>query len=62
MKVKQIANIIDTYTFYKHKIHADKDRLRWELMSTGETEKTERLKKQIAKDEESLGKFLDEEV
>ena len=62
MKVKQIANIIDTYTFYKAKIHADKDRLRWELMSTGETEKTVKLRKQIKADEESLGKYLDEEV
>ena len=62
MKVKQIANIIDTYTLYKAKIHADKDRLRWELMSTGETEKTEKLKKQIESDEKSLGKFLDEEI
>lgn len=62
MKVRQIVNVIDTYTFYKLKIHADKDRLRWKLMSTGETEKTDRLQKQIKADEESLGKFLDEEV
>lgn len=62
MKVSQITNIIDTYSFYKLKIHNDKDRLRWELMSTGETEKTVKLRKQIKQDEESLGKYLDEEV
>ena len=54
MKVSQITNIIDTYGFYKAKIHADKERLQWELMSTGESEKTERLKKQIKQDKESL--------
>ena len=62
MKVSQITNIIDTYGFYKAKIHADKERLQWELMSTGESEKTERLKKQIKQDKESLGKYLDEEI
>lgn len=62
MKVRQITNIFDKYTFYKTKIHADKDRLQWELMSTGETEKTVKLRKQIKQDEESLGKYLDSEV
>lgn len=62
MKVSQITNIIDTYSLFKTKINADKDRLQWELMSTGETEKTVKLRKQIKQDEESLGKYLNEEV
>ena len=62
MKVSTITTVIDKYLFYKTKIHADKDRLQWELMSSGETEKTVKLRKQIKQDEESLGKFLDEEV
>ena len=62
MKVSVITNIIDRYTFYKVKIGNDKDRLQWELMSTGETDKTDKLRKQIKQDEENLGKFLDEEV
>lgn len=62
MKVSAITNIIDKYLFYKTKIHADKDRLQWELMSSGETEKTVKLRKQIKADEQALGKFLNEEV
>ena len=62
MKVSTITNIIDRYTFYKTKIRNDKDRLQWELMSSGETEKTVKLRKQIKQDEESLGKYLDSEV
>ena len=62
MKVKQITNIIDTYQFYKTKINADKNRLFWEEISNGETEKTAKLRKQIKADEDALGKFMDEEV
>lgn len=62
MKVSVITNIIDKYTFYKTKIHAEKNHLQWELMSSGETEKTDKLRKQIKQDEESLGKYLDSEV
>lgn len=62
MKVGQITQIIDTYRFYKTKIHQEKSALQWELLSTGETEKSEQLQKQIKADEDSLGKFLDEEV
>ena len=62
MKVSTITNIIDKYTFYKAKIRNDKDRLQWELMSSGETEKTVKLRKQIKQDEESLGKYLDSEI
>ena len=62
MKVRQITDIFDKYMLYKVKISNDKEKLRWELMSTGETEKTQKLQKQIKQDEESLGRFLDEEV
>ena len=59
---RQIMNTVDTVLLYRTKIRNDKETLRWELMSTGETPKTERLKKQIAIDEESLGKYLDMEM
>lgn len=62
MKVKQITNIIDTYSMYKTKINADKNRLFWEQLNNGETDKTVKLRKQIKQDEESLGKYLNEEV
>ena len=62
MLVNQIVNVINTYRLYTIKIQKDKEQLRWELMSTGETPLTIRLRKQIAKDEESLGKYLNTEV
>ena len=62
MKVSQITNIIDTYQLYKTKINADKNRLFWEELNNGETDKTEKLRKQIKQDEQALGKFMDEEV
>lgn len=62
MKVKQITNIIDTYSLYKTKISNDKNRLFWEQLSNGETDKTVKLRKQIKADEQALGKFMDEEV
>lgn len=62
MKVSKIVNIMNEYKFMFNKIQRDKTALNWELMNTGETEKTLRLRKQIALDEEALGKFLDEEI
>ena len=62
MLVKQIINIIDTYSLYKAKISNDKNRLFWEEISNGETEKTVKLRKQIKQDEQALGKYLNEEV
>ena len=62
MKVKQIVAVIDTYNLYKTKISNDKTRLFWEQISNGESDKTLQLRKQIKADEESLGKYLDEEV
>ena len=62
MKVIQIVKLINTYNAYQYKIQREKEKLQWELINTGETEKTEQLRKQIAIDEECLGKFLDMEV
>lgn len=62
MKVKQIVDVIDKYSLYKTKISNDKNRLFWEQLSNGETDKTVQLRKQIKDDEQALGKFLDEEV
>lgn len=59
---RQIMNVVDTVFLYRAKIRNDKEILRWELMSTGETPKTERIKKQIAIDEKSLGQYLDMEM
>lgn len=62
MKVKQITNIIDTYNSLKAKISNDKNKLQWELMSTGESEKTDKLKHKLRMDEAELFHFLDCEV
>ena len=62
MKVSKIVNIMNEYKFIFNKIQRDKTALNWELMNTGETEKTIKLRKQIERDEETLGRFLDEEI
>ena len=62
MKVSKIVNIMNEYKFMFNKIQRDKTALNWELMNTGETDKTIKLRRQIERDEETLGKFLDEEV
>ena len=62
MKVQQIVNVIDTYSLYKAKLHRDKSALQWELMSTGETDKTLKLRRQIKADEFSLEEYLKEDV
>ena len=62
MKVKQIIPPIEQYFICKTKIAKEKQALNWELINTGESEITEQIRKQIALDKESLGKFLDMEV
>ena len=62
MKVQQIVLPIERYFAYKMKIEREKNILRWELLNTGETEKTDKMKQQIAIDEEKLGNLLDMEV
>ena len=59
---RQIINIVTQYNLYQNKIKRNKIALQWELMNTGETEQTKKLEKQIAIDEDSLGKFLDMEI
>ena len=62
MKVRQIVLPIERYFAYKMKIEREKNILRWELLNTGETEKTDKMKQQIAIDEEKLGNLLDMNV
>ena len=62
MLVKQIVLPVERYFFYKTKIAKEKNALQWELINTGETETTEKMKQQIAIDEEKLGNLLDMEI
>ena len=62
MKVSQIISAVDITNRYRQRIKACKNELNWELMSTGESEKADWLRKEIKEQEESLGKFLDCEV
>ena len=62
MKVRQIVLPIERYFAYRMKIEREKNILRWELLNTGETDKTKQMKQQIAIDEEKLGNLLDMEV
>lgn len=62
MKVRQIVLPIERYFAYKMKIEREKNILRWEILNTGETDKTNKIKQQIAIDEEKLGNLLDMEI
>ena len=62
MKVSQIIAVVDITDRYRKRIKAIKNELRWELTSCGETERAQWLRQEIKENEESLGKFLNEEV
>ena len=62
MKVLQIITPIEKYFIYKSRIEKYREALRWELIGTGESEKTEYIRKQIAVYEDNIGKLLDMEV
>ena len=62
MKVDRIITIVDTYNLYRAKSQRDKNALQWELISVGESEKAEKLRKQIKADADSFEKFRKEEV
>ena len=62
MKVSQIVTVIDITNRYRQQIKACKNELNWELISTGESEKADWLRKEIKEQETALGKFLDCEV
>lgn len=62
MKVRQIVNIFDNCVKYNRKKEINSNRLQWELISVGESDKTEKLKKQIEIDKKNWEHYLDEEV
>ena len=62
MKVRQIVNVIQKYNKYEYNKHVNNENLQWQLISTGETKETEKLKKQIKSDQEAWQHYLDEEV
>lgn len=62
MKVGRIVNIIQTYNSYYKQLKANENALFWELMGTGETEKTQQLRMKIKLDEDKFEKFKNEEV
>ena len=62
MKVLQIVAPIEKYFIYKSRIEKYREALRWELIGTGESEKTEYYRKQIAVYEDNIGKLLDMEI
>ena len=62
MLVRQIITPIEKYFIYKTRIKKYREALRWELIGTGESEKTEYYRKQIAVYEDNIGKLLDMEV
>lgn len=59
---RQIINIVEQYFAYKTRLNAHQNALRWELLSSGETEKAKELKEAIIVDNEQIGQFLNLEV
>ena len=59
---RQIINIVEQYFAYKSKLNAHQNALRWELLSSGETDKASELQTMIEDEKKELGKFLDMEV
>jgi len=59
---RQIINTVEKYFFYKSKLNAHQDALKWELMTSGETEKASELQTMIDDDKKQIGQFLDLEV
>ena len=59
---RQIINTVEKYFAKKSKLNAHQDALRWELMTSGETEKASELQTMIDDDKKQIGQFLDLEV
>lgn len=59
---RQIINTVEQYFAYKSKLNAHQNALRWELLSSGETEKARELQTMIDEDKKIIGQFLDMEV
>lgn len=62
MKVSQIVSAYDIAQNYRNRINDCKQALKWELISSGETQRAEWLRKEIEKQKEALNKHLDCEV
>lgn len=62
MKVSQIISVVDIANRYRQKINICKNELKWELISCGETQRAEWLRKEIKENEDCLGKFLNEVI
>lgn len=59
---RQIINIVEQYFAYKSRLNAHQNALRWELLSSGETEKASELQTMIEEDKKQIGQFLDLEI
>lgn len=59
---RQIINVVEQYFAYKSKLNAHQNALRWELLSSGETDKASELQTMIEEDKKQIGQFLDLEV
>ena len=59
---RQIINTVEKYLVYKSKLKAHQNALRWELLSSGKTEKASELQTMIDDDKKQIGQFLDMEV
>lgn len=59
---RQIINVVEQYFAYKSKLNAHQNALRWELLSSGETEKARELQTMIEDDKKQIGQFLDMKV
>lgn len=59
---RQIINVVEQYFAYKSKLNAHRNALKWELLSSGKTEKASELQTMIEDDKKQIGQFLDLEV
>lgn len=59
---RQIINTVEKYLVYKSRLNAHQNALRWELLSSGETERASELQAMIDEDKKIIGQFLDMEV
>lgn len=59
---RQIINTVEQYYIYESRLRTHQNALRWELLSSGETEKSSELQTMIDEDKKTIGQFLDMEV
>lgn len=56
---RQIINVVEQYFIYKSRLKSHQNALRWELLSSGETERASELQTMIDEDKKIIGQFLD---